>query len=364
MSTDASTTTSTTTTTFVGHIPKRILVTGGCGFIGAFLVRHLLQEHEDIELIVTFDKLTKCSKPHPFVGSISEYNFYNKHILIKGDICDEEHVLDVLKQYKIDTILHLAAETHVDYSFRYSFEFTKTNVMGTHVLLQCALELKDQIKKFVHVSTDEVYGESVGPEAFTEKSILNPTNPYAATKVAAEALVQSYVSSFNLPCVITRGNNVYGPEQFPDKVVPKFIFRLMRGLPIEIHGDGSSKRSFLYVTDTARAIDIIMRRGIIGQIYNIAAEEETSILDLAKWFVNHFQFTKVYDDYITFVADRHFNDKRYYINSEALHNLGWKPTITMEDGLCRTVNWYKENALKMWWWEGQIDRALAAHPHF
>jgi dTDP-glucose 4,6-dehydratase len=351
------------------YSPNRILVTGGCGFIGSFLVRHLLREYDNIQTIVTYDKITNCSKPHPFVGSHEHYNFYDRHVLVKGDICDEEKVLETLKHHKIDTIVHMAAETHVDYSFRYSFEFTKTNVMGTHVLLQCALELKDQIKRFIHVSTDEVYGESVDNEPFTEKSILNPTNPYAATKVAAEALVLSYVSSFNLPCVITRGNNVFGPEQFPDKVVPKFICRLMHGLPVEIHGDGSSKRSFLYVTDTARALDTIMRHGTIGQIYNISAKEETSILDLAQWLVNYFypknkDDPEYYHNHITFVDDRHFNDKRYHINSQALHDLGWQPTVELEDGLIETVQWYENNALKMWWWEGKMDGALAAHPHF
>lgn len=342
--------------------PKRILVTGGCGFIGSFLVRHLLHEHADIELVVTFDKITTCSKPHPFAGAPIHHTFDGRHLLVKGDICDEEKVFATLKHHRIDTILHLAAETHVDYSFRYSFEFTKTNVVGTHVLLQCALELKDQIKRFVHVSTDEVYGESVTNEAFTEQSILNPTNPYAATKVAAEALVQSYVSSFELPCIITRGNNVFGPEQFPDKVVPKFICRLMQGLPVEIHGDGSAKRSFLYVSDTVQALDIILRKGTVGNIYNIAAEEETSILDLAKWLIKYFHMDV--SDRIRFVEDRHFNDQRYHINSDALHKLGWKPTVTLTEGLTETAEWYHSNILKLWWWEGRLEGALAAHPHF
>lgn len=354
------------------YIPKRILATGACGFIGSHLIRYLLENYDDIELIVTYDKITKCSKPNPWAACPEQYNFPKKHVLVCGDICDEQKVLETLRNYKIDTIVHLAAETHVDASFQNSLAFTRTNVLGTHILLQSMLELKDQIKRFLHISTDEVYGETSGDEAFTETSILNPTNPYAATKVSAEALVNSYRISFGLNCIITRGNNVFGGEQYLDKAIPKFICRLLRGLPIEIHGDGSAKRSFLYVKDTVRALDIIMRRGTVGKIYNIGTDEEMTILYLAQWLVKYIKkdspelfLSNPDDPMITFVKDRHFNDKRYFINSQALHDLGWKPTVTLEEGLATTIQWYQKNLGKLWWWDHrQIDKALDAHPQF
>lgn len=350
--------------------PKRILCTGSCGFIGAFFVRYLLETYNDIEIVVTYDKIIKCSKPHPFVCTSSQYKYYNKHVLVKGDICDQDLVLDTLNKYNIDTIVHLAALTHVDYSFHSSMEFTKTNVMGTHVILQCALDLKDQIKRLIIISTDEIYGTTScnNNEPCTENSILNATNPYAATKVAAEALVKSYVTSFNLPCIITRGNNVIGPEQFPDKAFPKFICRLLRGLPIELHGSGLAQRSFLYVDDTVNAIDTIMRKGQVGQIYNIAADQEITMVDLANWIVNHIETEhpeiKLPSPRIKFVEDRAFNDQRYFISSQLLYDLGWKPTVTLEQGLVKTFKWYYENHQKLWFWEDQIDKSLAAHPHF
>ena len=345
----------------VDFFPKRIMATGGAGFIGSFFVRHILETHKEVDLVVTYDRISRGSKPHPFVAVEYEASYYDRHVLVKGDICDAEKVSETLTKYNIDTIVHLAAETHVDYSFHSSLEFTKTNIVGTHVLLQCALESKNQIKRFVHVSTDEVYGESNSSEPFTETSTLNPTNPYAATKVGAEALVKSYVTSFGLPCIITRGNNVYGPEQFPDKVIPKFICRLLRKKSIQIHGTGAATRSFLYVTDAAKALDLIMRKGIVGEIYNIGAEEEMSILELASWLVNSLNFEQ---QKIEFVNDRVFNDKRYFIFSGSLHKLGWKPEITLENGLKMTLEWYEKNADKLWWWEDSIENALEAHPHF
>lgn len=343
------------------YSPKRIFVTGGNGFIGSAFVKRLLRD-ESVELVITYDKVTYCSKPHPLLHP-EKFENNSKHVFVKGDICDQYMVQKTLDEYGVDTIVHLAAETHVDNSFEHSLIFTKTNVLGTHVLLQCAMERKKRIKKFVHVSTDEVYGESCKDEAFTESSTLNPTNPYAATKVGAEALVKSYISSFGLPCVITRGNNVYGPEQFPEKVIPKFICRLLDGNRVPVHGEGNSMRHFLYVDDTAEALYTILTRGSVGEIYNIAAPEEIKIRDLALRLIKIIFPNSNPENFIEHVDDRLFNDCRYFIDASNLESLGWKPSISLEEGLKMTIQWYKDYRNLCWWWEDKMSKALKAHPH-
>jgi dTDP-glucose 4,6-dehydratase len=339
-------------------IGNRVLVTGGCGFIGAFFVRHMLRHCPATELVLSYDKITSCSKPDPFAATPEDARVgSDRHVLVRGDVCDSAKVLQTLQDYAIDTVVHFAAETHVDRSFSSSLEFTKTNVLGTHVLLQCALEY-GKIAKFVHISTDEVYGETPDDaEPFAESAPLNPTNPYAATKVAAEALVRSYVSSFALPCVIVRSNNIYGPEQYVDKVIPKFICRLMRGLPLQIHGDGSARRSFLYVDDAVTAITLILDKGVPGQIYNIGTDEEIQILDLAQWLGDRYSGT------LEFVRDRAFNDRRYFVNSDRLRALGWRPTVGFQEGLVVTYAWYRDH-LHALGWDHSLHDGLAAHPTF
>lgn len=256
-------------------------------------------------------------------------------------------------------MLHFAAQTHVDNSFGNSFAFTQANIYGTHVLLECA-KMCDTMKRFIHVSTDEVYGEGEDFDAkpMDEEHILEPTNPYAATKAGAEFLVKSYHRSFKLPCIITRGNNVYGPHQFPEKLIPKFTNQILRGLPVTIHGDGSNTRNFLYVVDVARAFDCILHKGKNGLIYNIGGRNELPNLQVAKSLIKMLGKEKDEEDYITFVPDRKFNDLRYTINSGKLHELGWKEEMSWEEGLKITVDWYKAYTNRY----GNIENALVAHP--
>jgi len=216
------------------------------------------------------------------------------------------------------------------------------------------------MKRFIHVSTDEVYGEGEDFDAkpMDEEHILEPTNPYAATKAGAEFLVKSYHRSFKLPCIITRGNNVYGPHQFPEKLIPKLTNQLLRGMPVTIHGDGSNTRNFLYVEDVARAFDCILHKGEEGRIYNIGGQNELANLEVAKMLIKLLGKEDETDDYITFVPDRKFNDLRYTINSTKLHELGWVEQMGWEEGLKTTVDWYKNYTNRY----GNIEQALVAHP--
>jgi len=303
--------------------------------------------------IVNFDKLDYCSSLKNLVSIENAQNYK----LVKGDILSEDLVSYVLSSKNIDTIMHFAAQTHVDNSFGNSIDFTKNNVLGTHVLLEAARQHK--IKRFIHVSTDEVYGEkATEDDSAIETSVLEPTNPYAASKAGAEHLVKSYYKSFKLPVIITRGNNVYGPHQFPEKVIPKFISLLSRERPCCIHGDGTHLRSFLYIDDVVKAFDKILHKGKIGEVYNIGTRFEISNLALAKMLIKKFGYGSKEKDFIQFFEDRPFNDCRYQIDATKLFNLGWKPKTTFEDGLDMTIEWYKNNFDN---WE-KAELALVPHP--
>lgn len=304
---------------------------------------------------VVYDNLDYCA----CLANLEEVSELPNFKFIKGDIASPDLVSYVLREENIDTILHFAAQTHVDNSFGNSFAFTQTNIYGTHVLLESAKCCKT-LRRFVHVSTDEVYGEGEDFEVdpMTENHVLEPTNPYAATKAGAEFLVKSYFRSFKLPCLITRGNNVYGPHQFPEKLVPKFTNMLLRDIPLTIHGDGSNTRNFLYVTDVANAFDVILHKGTPGHVYNIGGKNEIPNIQVARDLLKLFGKTDQEDKLIKFVPDRKFNDLRYTINSSKLHELGWEEKMTWEEGLKETVEWYKKYTYRY----GNIDAALVAHP--
>eukprot|EP00541_Cyclophora_tenuis_P014056 CAMPEP_0116564588 /NCGR_PEP_ID=MMETSP0397-20121206/13386_1 /TAXON_ID=216820 /ORGANISM="Cyclophora tenuis, Strain ECT3854" /LENGTH=357 /DNA_ID=CAMNT_0004091187 /DNA_START=23 /DNA_END=1096 /DNA_ORIENTATION=- len=334
--------------------PKNIFLTGGAGFIASHVAILLVKKYPNYKVVV-YDKLDYCA----CLANLDELQSLPNFKFVKGDICSPDLVSYVLKEEKIDTIMHFAAQTHVDNSFGNSFAFTHSNIYGTHVLLESA-KCCPTIKRFIHVSTDEVYGEGEDfeTEAMREDHVLEPTNPYAATKAGAEFLVKSYFRSFKLPVLITRGNNVYGPHQFPEKLIPKFTNQLMRKMPLTIHGDGSNTRNFLYVTDVASAFDVILHKGTPGHVYNIGGENEIPNIDVAKTLLKVFGLDKEEDKWIKFVPDRKFNDLRYTINSSKLHELGWKEEMSWEEGLRTTVEWYKKYTGRY----GNIDNALVAHP--
>merc|ERR1719506_1522895 len=279
------------------YTPKNVLITGGAGFIASHVVIRLAKNHPEYN-IVNLDCLDYCS----CIANLEEVASLPNYKFVKGDITSSDLVSYVLKAEKIDTIMHFAAQTHVDNSFGNSFQFTHNNIYGTHVLLESAKQC-DTLKRFIHVSTDEVYGEGEDFETdpMKEEHILEPTNPYAATKAGAEFLVKSYHRSFALPCLITRGNNVYGPHQYPEKLIPKFANQLLRGRPVTLHGDGSNTRNFLFVEDVAKAFDIILHKGNVGDIYNIGGDNELPNIEVAKEIIRALNLEDQMDSLITFV---------------------------------------------------------------
>jgi len=304
-------------------IKPNLLITGGCGFIGSNFINTYFPKHK-VNKLINIDAMYYCANENNVYESIRNDPNY---IFIKGNLCNHELVSTTLKEHEITHIIHFAAQSHVQKSFDDSIQFTYDNIVGTHTLLE-ACKTYGKIKKIIHVSTDEVYGESMNTieeNHKTEHSILCPTNPYAATKAGAELLAQSYNHSFKLPIIITRGNNVYGPNQYPEKLIPKFIQLLKENKKVTIQGDGSNVRAFLHANDTANAFETILDKGVIGEIYNIGCDDgmEYSVMDIAKLVI---QFIKPADDYhnwIDYVEDRPFNDKRYYISNQKLKDLGW-----------------------------------------
>lgn len=332
--------------------PKNILITGAAGFIASHVANRLIRNYPEYKIVV-LDKLDYCSNLKNLLPSKASCNFK----FVKGDIGSADLVNYLLITENIDTIMHFAAQTHVDNSFGNSFEFTKNNIYGTHVLLE-ACKVTGQIRRFIHVSTDEVYGETeedavVGNH---EASQLLPTNPYSATKAGAEMLVMAYGRSYGLPVITTRGNNVYGPNQFPEKLIPKFILLAMRGKTLPIHGDGSNVRSYLYCEDVAEAFEVILHKGEVGHVYNIGTKKERRVIDVARDMCKLFNMDP--DKSIQFVDNRPFNDQRYFLDDQKLKNLGWAERTTWEEGLRKTMEWYTSNP--DWW--GDVAGALLPHP--
>lgn len=296
----------------------------------------------------------------------------------QGDITFPADVKRVLRKHKIDTIFHFAAQSHVDLSFGNSYEFTNTNVYGTHVLLERARE--HGVNRFIHISTDEVYGDvPAGAADLSETSILAPTNPYSASKAAAEMMISAYRSSFKLPLITVRANNVYGPHQFPEstyvtlghfcptnydvEIIPKFIMLLHRQQKLLLHGDGSPTRRYLYAGDIVDALDTILHKGDIGQIYNIASKDEISNTDICRRLLAIFGIPHStpaeLEKWVQYTEDRPFNDQRYATDGAKLAALGWEPKMSFEEGLKTTVDWYQRFG-EVWW--GDISRVLTSFP--
>jgi dTDP-glucose 4,6-dehydratase/UDP-glucose 4,6-dehydratase len=310
-----------------------LLVTGACGFIGSNFVNHYFPLKR-CNKIVNIDAMYYCANEKNVDETIRNNSNY---IFIKGNVADNELISNILVKYKITHIIHFAAQSHVQNSFNDSLTYTYDNVLGTHTLLECC-RIYNKIQRFIHVSTDEVYGESmteIDETQKTEYSILCPTNPYAATKAGAELIAQSYYHSFKFPIIITRGNNVYGPNQYPEKIIPLFIKLLQENKKVTIQGKGNAIRAFLHAKDTATAFQTILEKGCIGEIYNIGCDDnmEYTVMDVAKILIKKIKNTENYDEWIEYIEDRPFNDIRYYISNNKLKELGWSVSTSFNDGI-------------------------------
>jgi dTDP-glucose 4,6-dehydratase len=321
---------------------KNILVTGGCGFIGSNFINYVHKHYPDC-FILNVDKMDYVSNEKNITNQ--DENVYK---LIKKNLSDKSfNLINYMIEYNIDTIIHFAAQSHVDNSFGNSIQFTYDNVVGTHCLLEHSKKYQDltnKLKLFLHISTDEVYGEvTLTDDSCSEKSLLNPTNPYAATKAAAEFLVRSYYYSYKLPLIIIRGNNVFGPRQYPEKLIPKFISLLNKGKKCPVQGQGHSRRNFIFVDDVSRALLTIIEKGNVNEIYNIGTNDEYSVVEILDILIKKMNIEKEKIDVIEYVEDRPFNDFRYSIDTSKLVKLGWEKQVSFDKGLDETIKWYKEN---------------------
>ena len=316
---------------------KNLLITGGCGFIGSNFINYIYNLNHNIN-IINIDAMYYCASENNIIEEIRNSNRYK---LEKGNLCSFDFVKKVLNDNKIDTVIHFAAQSHVQNSFEDALQYTNDNILGTHTLLECC-RLYGGIQKFIHISTDEVYGESMIEENESKKneeSILCPTNPYAATKAAAELIAKSYYYSFKMPIIITRGNNVYGPNQYPEKLIPRFITLLLDNQPVTIQGDGKNVRAFLHVNDVCSGLKIILDKGKIGEIYNIGSDDnaEYTVMEIARKLITLIKNTDEYDKWRNYIDDRPFNDKRYYISNQKLKDIGWEIKTNFEIGLQELV---------------------------
>lgn len=311
-----------------------VLVTGGCGFIGSNFVRYLLANEPEVS-VVNFDCLTYAGNP----GNLADVESDPRYRFVRADITDRQAVRETVRE-GVQAIFHFAAESHVDRSIHDSGPFVRTNVLGTQVLLDAAREFA--VERYIQISTDEVYGSLGDTGYFTEESPLAPNSPYAASKAAADLLVRSYIHTFGLPAIITRCSNNYGPYQFPEKIIPLFIMNLLRDEPVPVYGDGLNVRDWIHVRDHCAAIDLVWRRGRVGEVYNIGGRCERTNLQLTHALLDAVGKPK---SMIRFVKDRPGHDRRYAIDSSKVEKeLGWKTTIAFEDGLRETVCWYREHA--------------------
>ena len=326
---------------------RNILVTGGAGFIGSHLVRLLVNKYPDYH-IVNMDVLTYAGN----LENLKDIENKENYTFVKCDICDVEKVKKVFIDHKIDSVIHLAAESHVDRSIEDPFSFARTNVMGTLSLLQAAKETWNgnfTNKLFYHVSTDEVYG-SLGEEGFfTEETAYDPHSPYSASKASSDHFVRVFADTYGLPVVISNCSNNYGSYQFPEKLIPLFINNIVNNKPLPVYGKGENVRDWLFVDDHAMAIDVIFHKGKLGETYNIGGFNEWKNIDLIKVMIKTVdrllgREEGTSDKLITYVTDRAGHDLRYAIDSSKLKNeLGWEPSLQFEEGIEKTVAWYLEN---------------------
>ncbi len=315
---------------------KRLLITGGAGFIGSNFVHYILEQHPDYHVVV-YDKLTYAGN----LDNLRDLEGNPRYAFVRGDICDAARVEQTVRDFKIDAIVNFAAETHVDRSLMEPGSFIQTDVFGTYVLLEAAR--KFGIERFHQVSTDEVYGE-VLDGASVETDPLCPRSPYSASKAGGEHMVYAYFVSFGVPATITRGSNNIGPYQYPEKAVPLFITNAIDNLPLPVYGDGMQMRDYQYVWDHCEGIDVVLHRGAPGEVYNLGTGVETRNIDMARLVL---RLLGKPESLIHHVTDRPGHDRRYALNCDKIKALGWQSRHTFEQALEKTVRWYVDNE---WWW--------------
>lgn len=328
---------------------KKILVTGGAGFIGSNFILHILEQKTNC-LIVNLDLLTYAGN----IDNLQSVCNDQRYTFVRGDICDQELVDTLFARFDFDTVVHFAAESHVDRSISCPEQFVQTNVLGTQILLQAAKNYwksNFESKRFIHVSTDEVYG-SLGSEGyFTEQTPLAPNSPYSASKAGSDLLARAFYETYGFPSIITRCSNNYGPFQFPEKLIPLMITNALRDIPLPLYGDGMNVRDWLYVRDHCRAIEQVLAKGAPGRVYNVGGNNEWHNIDIVKLICT--EIGKPHS-LISFVKDRLGHDRRYAIDASRIKNeLGWTPSVTFEQGIRETIRWYLNNTE---WWEKILKR--------
>ena len=344
----------------MSNFKRNIIVTGGAGFIGSHVVRHLVNKYSDYR-IINVDALTYVGN----LANLKDIEQYSNYKFVKADICDFDIIRRLFSDYSVDGVIHLAAESHVDRSIKDPFTFARTNVMGTISLLEAARQQWQSEdnnfnnKLFYHISTDEVYGAleldspdgdaPYGSDFFTEDTRYNPHSPYSASKASSDHFVRAYHDTYGLPTIISNCSNNYGPYQFPEKLIPLFINNICKGISLPVYGKGENVRDWLFVEDHAKAIDLIFHEGRVGDTYNIGGFNEWKNIDLIKLLIKIVDRKLgrpdgASDHLIKYVTDRAGHDLRYAIDSSKLANeLSWHPSLQFEDGLEKTVNWYLNN---------------------